>query len=342
MSEEKSEARIRLEERLAALDGKMPSHLEFGNEISVSRLETPSIGLTRALNGGWGMGRQVLIYGPKAAGKSTICLQQVAIAQREGLTCSWFDVEGAFDPEWAKRLGVDTDALIVSHHKSVNGFVDTAAALARAGIDLIVVDSITALLPGNWVDSEKVKQFADTGGVGPLARGLSQGLAMVNFENKNTLLMLISQTRKQSAGPYMFKDGWTGGQSVGFYSSQVVNLFSSTSDSFTITDDVAMGNKLVEVPVGRKVKYRVIHNKLGSEGLDGEYDLFFLGDRVGIDNYGEVLEAAVMNGIVTRAGAWYAYDGNNIGQGRDNTLKRLKSDDDLFQSIKNDIQEASG
>ncbi len=149
---------IVLDDILAKLDPKTRSRVQSAVNVQVERQATPSIGLNKALKGGLGFGRQVLVWGNKSAGKSSFCLQMIALAQKEGKTCAWIDAEHSYDPSWAEQLGVDSNKLIYSPAKTVNDMVDVATKLMDAGVDMIVVDSISALLPAIYFEKDCVFQ----------------------------------------------------------------------------------------------------------------------------------------------------------------------------------------
>lgn len=328
----------KIAEVLASIEKKSHDHLSLASDVSIERLETPSIGLTSALNGGWGTGRQVLIWGPKSSGKSTFCMAQIAIAQGLGKTCAYFDVEKTFDPLWAEAQGVDTEALIYSSTGTITALVNDAAALMKVGVDLIIVDSITALMPASYVDEDgELKDYERTGAIGGLSRGLSSALSQLNYANNNTLLILVSQTRMAQKGSMYWGMAPTGGESVKFYSSQVVKLYSSEGSANIIEGEVILGDKIIKRPIGRKVTYTVEWNKLGPQGVSGEYNLYFSGDHVGIDNYAEILSKGVEGGVVRRAGAWYYLGDEKIGQGELKAASELRKNPEMFDKIKRGI-----
>lgn len=333
-----SETRDKVASVLASIDKKSHSHLSIASNINIEKIETPSIGLTSALNGGWGTGRQVLIWGPKSAGKSTFSMAQIAIAQRLGKTCAYFDVEKTFDPQWAAAQGVDTEALIYSSTGTITALVNDAVTLMKNGIDVIVVDSITALMPAAYVDDDgELKEFEKTGAIGALSRGLSSALSQLNYANNNTLLILISQTRMAQKGSMYWGMSPTGGESVKFYSSQVVKLYSSEGSANIIDGETVVGDKIIKKPIGRRVTYSVEWNKLGPQGTQGEYILYFDGDHVGIDNYGEILSLGVETGVIRKAGAWYYYGEDKVGQGEIKAAQFLRENPEVFSKIKDDI-----
>jgi len=159
-----------LDEILAKLDPKTRARVQSAQDIHIEKQKTPSIGLTDALKGGFAYGRQVLVWGNKSAGKSSFCLQMIAMAQKDGKTCAWIDAEASYDQAWAEILGVDSSKLIYSPAKTVNDMVDVATKLMDAGVDLIVVDSISALLPAIYFekDGNEMKDLQDTKQIGAL------------------------------------------------------------------------------------------------------------------------------------------------------------------------------
>jgi adenosyl cobinamide kinase/adenosyl cobinamide phosphate guanylyltransferase len=188
-----------IESVLAKLDPKTRARVQSAQDIKIEKQLTPSIGLNFALRGGLGYGRQALVWGNKSAGKSSFCLQMIALAQKEGKTCAWIDAEASYDQSWAEKLGVDSSSLIYSPAKTINDMVDVATKLMDAGVDLIVVDSISALLPAIYFekDGNEMKDLQDTKQIGAEAKDMTHAVKMLNYANKNTLLVLISQQRNQ-------------------------------------------------------------------------------------------------------------------------------------------------
>ena len=170
------------EEILASLDPKTRQRIQLATNVSAERQKTPSIGLNMALKGGLGYGRQILIWGNKSAGKSSFCLQMIAQAQKEGKTCAWIDSEHSYDAEWAGKLGVDSSSLIYSQAKTINDMVDIGTQLMDAGVDIIVVDSISALLPAIYFekDSTELKKLEDTKQIGAEAKDMTHAVKMLN------------------------------------------------------------------------------------------------------------------------------------------------------------------
>jgi len=293
------------------------------------------------LKGGLGFGRQVLIWGNKSAGKSSFCLQMIGEAQKAGKTCAWIDAEASYDPAWAARLGVDSESLIYSPAKSINDMVDVAQQLMEAGVDIIVVDSISALLPAIYFekDSSDLKKLEDTKQIGAEAKDMTHAVKMLNYANKNTLLVLISQQRNQFGSMHASHIP-TGGMAVKFFSSTVIKLWASEADANSIKSGVQVGDKIIEQKVGRPVNWIIDYNKTGPMGLSGQYDFYFQGDQVGVDYVGEILDTAEMMGIVQKGGAWYTIEGERF-QGRAKSIEYLRINLDVVDTLKKAIYDKS-
>ena len=322
---------------LASLDPKTRQRIQLATDVSSERQKTPSIGLTLALKGGLGFGRQVLVWGNKSAGKSSFCLQMIGMAQKEGKTCAWIDAESSYDPAWAAELGVDSSSLIYSSAKSINDMVDVATQLMEAGVDIIVVDSISALLPAIYFekDSNDLKKLEDTKQIGAEAKDMTHAVKMLNYANKNTLLVLISQQRNQF-GTMHASHIPTGGMAVKFFSSTIIKLWSSEAEANAIKSGIQVGDKIIEQKVGRPVNWIVDYNKLGPMGQSGQYDFYYQGNNLGIDAVGEVLDCAEMMGKIQKGGAWYTI-GEERFQGRNKALDYLKENPNVVEKLKKDI-----
>ena len=328
-----------VEEVLAQLNPKLRKQVMSGDSVPKTEYaQTPSVGLNRALNGGLPYGRQVLIWGSKSSAKSSLCLQTIGLAQKEGKVCAWIDAEMSYDKAWAEHLGVDTSKLIVSTARTINEMVDVGVQLMEAGVDLIVVDSITSLLPAIYFekDSDELKQLENTKQIGAESRDFSNAWKMLNYANnkvKPTLLILISQSRNNISAMYTSQQP-TGGQATKFYSSTVVKLFSSESDNQALKGKIHVGDKLIEEKVGRKVRWELQFSKTSPAFQSGEYDFYFRGDSLGIDGVGDLVDTAELLGIVERTGAWYLLPDGSKVQGREAFVNRVKEDLDLQDSIK--------
>lgn len=319
-----------IEEILAGLNPKLRKKITLGSEIESTKFaKTPSFGLNRALNGGLPYGRQVLVWGNKSSGKSSFCLQTIAKAQEEDKVCAWIDAEMTFSPEWATALGVDVSNLIVSTARTVNDMVDVATELMEAGVDVVIVDSISALLPAVYFekDSTELKQLENTKQIGAEARDMSNAVKMLNYannQNNQTLLILISQARNSLGSMYVSQIP-TGGKAVQFYSSTIVKLFSSESDNQAIKGKIYVGDKIIEEKVGRKVRWDVQFSKTSPAFQSGEYDFYFRGGDLGVDSVADLVDTAEALGFIERGGAWYTVEGERF-QGRDKLVAGVKED----------------
>jgi recombination protein RecA len=332
---------ISLEDIMAKLDPKTRARVQSAQNVEVHKQLTPSIGLNVALKGGLGYGRQVLVWGNKSAGKSSFCLQMIALAQQEGKTCAWIDAEASYDQKWAEQLGVDSSSLIYSQAKTVNDMVDVGVKLMEAGVDVIVVDSISALLPGIYFekDGNEMKDLQDTKQIGAEAKDMTHAVKMLNYANKNTLLVLISQQRNQFGSMHASHIP-TGGMAVKFFSSTVIKLWSSEAEANAIKAGVKVGDKIIEQRVGRPVNWIIDYNKLGPPNLSGQYDFYYQGDSLGVDRIGEVLDVAEMYGLIEKGGAWYTINGERF-QGRAKAVSYLRENPEVSGALIEEINAKS-
>ena len=326
-----------LDNILAKLEPKTRARVQSAVDVQVNKQATPSIGLNLALKGGLAFGRQILVWGNKSAGKSSFCLQMIALAQKEGKTCAWIDAEHSYDPAWAERLGVDSEKLIYSQAKTVNDMVDVATQLMEAEVDIIVVDSISALLPAIYFekDSTELKKLEDTKQIGAEAKDMTHAVKMLNYANKNTLLVLISQQRNQFGSMHASHIP-TGGMAVKFFSSTVIKLWSSEAEANAIKAGVKVGDKIIEQRVGRPVNWIIDYNKVGPPNLSGQYDFYYQGESLGVDLIGETLDVAEMLGVVEKGGAWYTVEGERL-QGRAKAVQYLRDNPKVVEVLQEKI-----
>ena len=332
---------IMLDDILAKLDPKTRARVQSAQNIVVEKQLTPSIGLNMALKGGLGYGRQTMVWGNKSAGKSSFCLQMIAMAQKDGKTCAWIDAEDSYDQAWAESLGVDSASLIHSKVKTINDMVDVSTKLMEAGVDIIVVDSISALLPAIYFekDGNELKDLQDTKQIGAEAKDMTHAVKMLNYANKNTLLVLISQQRNQFGSMHASHIP-TGGMAVKFFSSTVIKLWSSEAEANAIKAGIKVGDKIIEQRVGRPVNWIIDYNKLGPPNLSGQYDFYYQGETIGVDRVGETLDVAEMCGIIEKGGAWYTVNGERF-QGRAKAVAYLRENPDVVDNLIGEINARS-
>lgn len=321
-----------IREIIAGLDKDLRSKVFVGDTIpAFEYISTGSAGLDRALCGGIIKGRQTLIYGSKSSGKSSMCLNMVADAQAKGQTVAWIDAEQSFDPTWAARFGVDNTKLIVSRVKTINDMVDIVTKLMVMGIDLVIVDSISSLLPAVYFEKGKdeLKKLEDTKQIGAEARDMANAVKMLNYSNKNTALVLISQVRMGIHATYTEQIP-TGGEATKFYSSTIIKLNSPKSQ--IIKGKIKLGDRLIEKTIGRTVDWLVQFNKTAEAYTAGSYPFYFVGDTVGIDRVAEVADIMIETGQVDKAGAWLKL-GERQFQGKDNFVSWLRENPDIVSGV---------
>lgn len=323
-------SKIDLNDFFSQLDPNLRKKITSGDTVEIIKQKTPSISLNHALKGGFGYGRQILIWGNKSAGKSSFCLQMIAEAQKDGKICAWIDSESSFDPEWAVKLGVDVKSLIYSNARSMNEMVDVGVQLMKAGVDMIVVDSISAMLPAIYFekDSEELKQLENTKQIGAEAKDMTNAVKMLNFANnqeKQVLLVFISQLRN-NIGNMFASHMPTGGLATRFFSSTIIKLWSSESDNQAIKGKIVSGDKLIESKVGRVVNWHIDFNKTGPSFIGGSYDFYFDGEgTLGIDKVADLVDTAELVGAIQKGGAWYTIGEERL-QGRAKVIDWLKED----------------
>jgi recombination protein RecA len=219
--------------------------------------------------------------------------------------------------------------------------VEVGTALMNAGVDLIVVDSITSLLPAIYFEkgTDELKELENTKQIGAESRDFSNALKMLNYVNnkvKPTLFILISQSRNNISAMYTSQQP-TGGQAAKFYSSTIIKLFSSESDNQAIKGKIAVGDKLIEEKIGRKIRWDLQFSKTSPAFQSGEYDFYFRGDKVGVDAIGDLVDTAELMGIVERTGAWYILPDGSKVQGRDGFVTRVRDDLELQKIIREKV-----
>lgn len=298
--------------------------MDSKNIIKIDSVSTGSLLLDDAIGiGGLPCGRVVEIYGPESSGKTTLTLQVIAEAQKLGKTCAFIDAEHALDPTYAQKLGVNINKLIVSQPDTGEQAFEIADTLARSGaVDVIVVDSVAALTPKVELEGE----MSDAN-VGIQARMMSKGLRKLTsvIKNNNVLCIFINQLRMKIGVMFGNPETTTGGNALKFYASVRLDI--------RRTGSVKDG----DVEVGNTVKIKVVKNKVAPPFKVAETQIMF---GTGIDIYSEVIDLAVRFNIIQKSGAWYAYEGEKVGQGKENVKKTLKQDTALYNKLYAQIIEA--
>ena len=329
-----------LETFLAGLDPKTAKRIKTAQEIEIERLETASYGMTQALEGGIAKGRITLVYGNQSSGKSLWAQQSIGqIWQPQGMVCAYVDVEGAYDKNWAARNGVNNEELILIQSKSSGRIEKEVSPLIANHIDVVVIDSISDIMPEAFVDSKtgELNDQDQRKQMGAQAKAITALVNALLYLNEDTAIVLLSQTTTEIGQTYV-KQIPHGGKKVLFAASQIVKLTSSNTDAKQIKGERWVGNKVFEDPIGRKVEGVVEKNKLGRQGGTFEYDMYYAGDDVGIDRIGEVIDEAIKFDVIVKGGAWFNY-GDLKWQGRPNVVTALKSEPDLLEEVVKKVAE---
>jgi recombination protein RecA len=286
-------------------------------------ISTGSLNLDVALGiGGLPRGRVVEIYGPESSGKTTLTLEVIAQAQRQGGTAAFIDAEHALDPQYAEKIGVNVDELLVSQPDTGEQALEIADMIVRSGaVDVVVVDSVAALTP-------KAELEGDMGDshVGLQARLMSQALRKLtaNIKRSNTLVIFINQIRMKIGVMFGSPETTTGGNALKFYSS--VRLDIRRIGAIKRADEV----------VGNETRVKVVKNKVAPPFRQVEFDILY---GEGVSREGEFIDLGVQHGIVDKSGAWYSYNGERIGQGRDNVRQFLKENPEIAGAIDRALRE---
>jgi recombination protein RecA len=326
------------EDYLNKLNKKTRELFKKASEIRDEVIPTASFGINLTIGGGLVKGHQHTFWGNETAGKSALMLQTIGLAQKAGLNCAYIDAERRFRADWAKKLGVDTEALDVSRIRGIPEFADAGMDLMRAGVDLIVVDSISALLPEMFFDEHgEVQGFDSTRTLGRFSFDMGKACRMHLAEAHNTAIVHISQLRRQpSTGTTPKPDIPTGGQELRHRDSLRIKLTSSGHDSYAIKDDVVYGDNVITEAVGRPVNWLISKNGLTGQYGDGSYDFYNRGSRPpGVDRLSEIIEYGKRYGVIEGT-TWLTVYGEKF-QGKKNLNKHLLDHPEIAEKLEAEI-----
>ena len=291
--------------------------------LDIEAVSTGSIGLDMALGiGGLPMGRIVEIFGPESSGKTTLTLSAIAQAQKAGKTCAFIDAEHALDPIYARKLGVDTDELLISQPDNGEQALEICDALVRSGaVDVIVVDSVAALTPKAEIEGDMGDSH-----MGLQARLMSQALRKLtaNIKATNCLVIFINQIRMKIGVMFGNPETTTGGNALKFYSSVRLDI--------RRTGVVKDGDNII----GSETRAKVVKNKVAPPFREVNFDIMY---GEGIARTNELLILAEANDLIKKSGAWFSYEGTKIGQGKNNAVKWLKENADIAQKIEQELRD---
>ncbi|MBM3811685.1 MAG: recombinase RecA [Acidimicrobiia bacterium] len=294
--------------------------------IPVAAISTGAISVDYALGiGGLPRGRISEIFGPESSGKTTVALQVVAEAQKAGGVAAFIDVEHALDPIYAKALGVDVDNLLVSQPDYAEQALEiTSSLIASGAVDVLVVDSVAALVPKAELDGEMGDSF-----MGVQARLMSQAMRKLTgiVSKSKTCLIFINQIREKIGVMFGNPETTTGGRALKFYSSVRADIRRIAA----IKDG--------DVVIGNRTKIKIVKNKLAPPFREAEFDILY---GAGISREGDLLDLAVQHNIVEKSGAWYSYGGERIGQGRENSRQFLRDNPEIYAKLDREVRKQLG
>lgn len=327
MSENKQEALKAALSQIEKSFGK-GSIMKLGEQegLEIPSISTGSLGLDIALGiGGLPRGRIIEIYGPESSGKTTLTLHIVAEAQKAGGTCAFVDAEHALDPAYAKKIGVDIDNLIISQPDSGEQALEIADTLVRSGaIDVLIVDSVAALVPKAELEGEMGDSH-----MGLQARLMSQALRKLtaSVSKSNALVVFINQIRMKIGVMFGNPETTTGGNALKFYSSVRMDIrrIGSIKDKENV--------------IGNETRVKIVKNKVSPPFKTVDFDIMY---NQGISREGEIIELGVKAGIIEKSGAWFSYNSERIGQGKENARQWLKDNPKIAQELIKKIMEKSG
>jgi len=292
--------------------------------VNVETIPTGSLSLDLALGGGIPKGRIVEIYGPESSGKTTVCLHAVAEVQKAGGTAAYIDAEHALDPAYAKRLGVNTDDLLISQPDSGEQALEILETLVRSNaVDIVVIDSVAALVPQAEIEGD----MGDAQ-MGLQARLMSQAMRKLTgvISRSKTTVIFVNQLRMKIGVMFGNPETTTGGNALKFYASVRMDI--------RRTSQIKQGDSVI----GNHVRVKVVKNKVAAPFREAEFDIMY---NQGISREGDVIDLAVTHGVVDKAGAWYEYNGEKIAQGREAAKKFLAENPKVFDEVAKKTVEAA-
>lgn len=299
-------------------------HLEGDQRIDIETISTGSLSLDLALGGGVPKGRIVEIYGPESSGKTTLSLHVVAEVQREGGVAAFIDAEHALDPAYAKKLGVDIEKLLVSQPDSGEQALEIVETLVRSNaVDIVVIDSVAALVPQAEIEGDMGDSH-----MGLQARLMSQALRKLTsiISRSKCTVIFINQLRMKIGVMFGNPETTTGGNALKFYCSVRMDI--------RRTSQIKVGEEVV----GNRVRVKVVKNKIAPPFRQAEFDIMY---NQGISTEGDVLDLATEKGFVEKAGAWFAYGGENIAQGREAAKQYLKDNPKILKELDKKVRAAA-
>lgn len=326
-----------IDDILAKLNPKTAASFRRASTVSTEVLPTPSLGLNMALGGGLGYGKIHTLWGNRSSGKSLTCLGLAQQAQSDGKSVAWIDAEKNFDPKWARRNGVDPDRLMISRQTRIADVADSGADLIQKGVDLLLVDSMSVLLPQSYFVDGELKALADTGQIGTFSKNYGTMVSMFNDVNEHTCVVFVSQVRNKIS-TYGAAKSLMGGEAAEHINSTIIKFWSKPSEKDDIYGTIHNGDLILKRPIGRPVTWTL--DKARGPGMhqSNSYDMYYAGDHVGIDLVGEIVDYGVEFGVIQKGGNWYHLDGQKY-QGRAKFIEFLRENKGAQREIYDTIMQ---
>lgn len=323
------------EDVLARLNPSTVEKIRLASEVKDERQPLPSIGITKAMNGGIKYGSQTTIWGPRSSGKSLLALGALGLAQQSGKVCAIIDAEKSFTPEWGEKFGINQNELIWSPVASIEQVANTTLDLMKSGVDFVLIDSVSSLLPASYFEEGELKALEKTGQIGQFSRDVGKMIGMFNYSNEKTAIVFISQVRTDLSG-YHASLKPMGGKAMEHYNDASIKLWASLSEKEQIMGTHRSGDVLLQQPVGRTVSWFMDKARGPGMGSSGKYDIYFAGDDIGVDRIGEILDYGVLYGKVEKRGVWYYIYGEAC-QGKVKAVKYLKENPEVADKLAGEV-----
>jgi recombination protein RecA len=310
-------------------------------DINIQRYPWASVQTTVA-TGGLARGRIHLLYGNRSSGKSLLAMQTVGLLQRQyGLTAAIIDSEGTTDPFFIEKFGVDSKKLLVSHDKSFLKAGEAAVDFLKAGVDILIVDSISTLIPEQFLDGDEIKNADGQKQMGARAKSVGVLMNTIHYANDcDAIIIVISQAKMVMGAkvPSIMADG---GKAMEHAASQIFKVTASPAESQQIKGDYIIGDRILQKPIGREVSLLVEKNKLGPASQAIKYNMYYAGMDIGIDTYEEVVTLGTEMGIFDKSGTWLSYNGQKW-QGSKQVATAMRAEPDLYAEIQKKVYDSVG
>jgi recombination protein RecA len=327
----------KMSEILASLDKDTQKKIQVASKVEVRRLPNPSLGITKELRGGLRFGGVHLYWGPTGSGKTLNAYETLALAQKMGYTCALVDSETAFTNEWAEQLGIDTSELAIITTKSMELATNQVMKLLKAGVDVVLIDSVSELTPpGEFEkDSNELKEMSGLGAIGTQARGIRAMLGkLTNVLGDSMIIMISQQTTEITSNGGIQKP--QGGNRMAHVASTSIKFGSPMAEKNRKMGDVTEGDLIFQKVTGRPVNWQITKERGPGMHAKGNYDIYFAGDFVGIDKVGELVDYGIHYGIIKQGGAWLTVYDHKV-QGRDNAIKYVRENQEVRDTLEAEL-----